>query len=423
VIGAITTARRRAPGEPKSPAHANIAFTAPGLQQLGLDDDAVQTFSREFVLGMAERAGVLGDAGDSAPARWTVGGPGTDPVHVLLLLYATSAAALDELTGRLWTGPAPTAGLAAVFRQDSVRENSNEPFGFRDGISQPAIEGVGQPPLPGQSVVKAGEFLLGYENEYGERPPMPTVAHAADPRGLLPVSETEPPRKDLGRNGTYLVWRKLAQDVAGFWRFMDSRTRGPDGASDPERRSWLAAKLVGRWPSGAPLVLAPVRDDPALGSDGRRNNDFTFMPTDPNGFACPLGSHIRRANPRDSLQPTPAESVRLSNRHRIMRRGRPYQQRTETGTAQGLVFIALNADLSRQFEFIQQTWIINPKFNGLYADKDPIIGDNDGSGVMTIQARPVRERITGLPRFVTARGGGYFFLPGMNMLRYLAAPR
>jgi Dyp-type peroxidase family len=411
IVPSVASARHRLPSEPKPSAHANVALTAAGLRALGLTAEAMASFPREFIVGMAhpDRARVLGDSGESAPERWEVGGPSNREVHVLLLLYAVDAAALDAVTTSLWSDH--SGGLEEVFRQESVRHGPQEPFGFRDGISQPAIEGVSRKVMPGQSVVKAGEFVLGYDDEYGVQSPVPTVtkngAHAD---------------AAFGRNGTFLVWRKLAQDVDGFWRFMESRTQNPDGSKNAERATWLAAKCFGRWPSGAPLVLSPDRDDPGLGADDRRNNDFTFTATDPDGLACPIGSHVRRANPRDMLHGDASRSLRVVNRHRIIRRGRPYEESAGNGGSprRGLVFIALNVDLQRQFEFIQQTWINSPKFVGLYDDKDPIAGDNDGRGIFSIQQRPARRRIAGLPRFVTVRGGAYFFLPGMRALRALA---
>ncbi len=197
----------------------------------------------------------------------------------------------------------------------------------------------------------------------------------------------------------------------------------------------LAAKLMGRWPSGAPLVLAPDADDPALGGA----NLFLYRPTDPDGFACPVGSHIRRANPRDAFRriaDTAEESIRTSNQHRILRRSINYgeplfpKQDLENGRApvdleddgqpRGLHFMAINTDIQRQFEFIQETWLNNGTFNGLYDNKDPFIGDNDGTGTMTIQRQPVRHRVRDLPRFVHVRGGAYLFLPSITALRFLA---
>jgi Dyp-type peroxidase family len=415
----IVTGERRERGVPKPKTSAHIAFSAPGLQTLGLDQDALSTFPREFTEGMAngERPRVLDDTGDSAPERWQFGGPGTPVIHVLLALYATSEAEMESLTQEAWYPTQPGSGVHVVYQQDSFRRTDNEPFGFRDGISQPAIEGGPVPVTPGQSVLKAGELLLGYTNEYNNPSPVPTVSPALDTANLLPADATIPNRKAFGLNGSFLVLRKLAQDVDGFWRFCEEQTRNPDGTPNPDLKVWLAAKFVGRWPSGAPLTLSPDKDDPVLGKDDSRNNNFLFARTDGSGFACPIGSHVRRSNPRDALEPnSPERALVISNRHRIMRRGRPYEDPLE----KGLIFIAFNADIQRQFEFIQQTWINNPKFNGLYDNKDPLVADDDGQGVMVLQRGPVRKKIHGLPRFVQMRGGGYFFLPGLRTLRFLA---
>ena len=168
--------------------------------------------------------------------------------------------------------------------------------------------------------------------------------------------------------------------------------------------------------------------DPELGRNKYRNNDFAFAATDHDGFACPVGSHIRRANPRDALAfpAEPKRSLTIANRHRIIRRGRPYHEvSAATGEVveQGLLFVAINATLHRQFEFIQQSWLNNTKFNGLYDERDPLSSANPGDGMMTIQAKPVRERLHGLPRFVTVRGGAYFFLPSIRALKFLAQIR
>lgn len=425
IVDEIMTAEHWGANEQKPSSSAHIAFTAPGLQQLGLSDDTMQAFPHEFSVGMGAsgRSRVLGDTGMSAPEHWQVGGTAATTPHILLLLFADTLATLEAATARLWDQAVPVAGLREIFRQDSHRNDDFEPFGFRDGVSQPAIEGVTHAAKPGQAIIKPGEFILGYENEYGQPTPTVTVANADDPANVLPVfnSNGNGGRKDFGRNGSFLVWRKLYQDVDGFWQFLDQQTKNADGTSNEYAKQLLAAKFVGRWLSGAPLTLAPERDDPALGADEQRNNNFLFTPTDASGQGCPIGAHMRRANPRDSLQPNPRRSQVIADRHRIMRRGRPFADVAPDGSvAQGLVFIALNADLQRQFEFIQQTWLNSPKFGGLYDNKDPIAADNDGTSTMTIQSNPVRQQIQGLPRFVTVRGGGYFFLPGLRALRFLA---
>jgi deferrochelatase/peroxidase EfeB len=201
--------------------------------------------------------------------------------------------------------------------------------------------------------------------------------------------------------------------------------------------------MVGRWPSGAPLVETPDRDNPCLGDD----NDFGYYRTDPLGLACPLGAHIRRVNPRDSLDPQPGTdaSLAVNDGHRLLRRGRSYGPGSGTpaaarpaaagnnghaerlaradvapGSGTGLHFICLVASLIRQFEFVQHTWLNNPTFHGLYDDTDPLIGSRHPRGAtFTVPARPVRRRYRDLPQFVRTRGGAYFFLPGISALRYL----
>src|SRR6185369_9422605 len=354
----------------------------------------------------------------------------------LLACYSTSEAVMDSLAREDWYPASPGSGLRIVYEQDSFRHSDNEPFGFRDGIAQPAIEGGPVPPLSGQAVLKPGEFLLGYTNGYDNVSTVPTVPATQDAANLLPPADGAPALKGFARNGSFLVYRKLAQDVEGFWQFCEDRTRNPDGTPNPQDKEKLAAKIVGRWRSGAPLNLAPDHDDPALGKDIQRNDNFLFAKTDGNGFACPIGSHMRRTNPRDALEPnSPERALVISNRHRIVRRGRPYADPLPTPPAplaqtgagasavpeevrvahhkqpmeQGLIFLAINSDIQRQFEFIQQTWINSPKFNGLYDNPDPLLANSDGTGTMVLQSCPVRQRIHGMPRFVQMRGGGYFF--------------
>jgi Dyp-type peroxidase family len=232
---------------------------------------------------------------------------------------------------------------------------------------------------------------------------------------------------DFGRNGTYLVFRQLQQHVAEFWRFLDEATRRPEGASDPEARARLGAKFVGRWMSGAPLVKYPSSDPHAGTSTFSQENDFAYYETDAHGFACPVGSHIRRSNPRDALGPDAETALKSANRHRILRRGRSYGHRlddpfVEDGTERGLHFICLNGDLERQFEFIQQTWVNNTTFAGLHGETDPLVGNQDDTGGrFTVQEDPLRSRVHNLRSFVTVKGGAYFFLPGLNALRYLAS--
>lgn len=446
-VAGETTSAVLLPRDRRAATSQNIAFTAPGLQALGLGANVLGTFPAEFCEGMAQprRSRILGDCVGSDPARWEIGGPGNTP-HVLLLLFAKNGAGDDGIETLFarhrerWEQTRGGVTLMAV--QETIPLGETEHFGFRDGISSVAIRGAPVAPRPGETPVAPGEFVLGYPNEYQKLPFAPSVAGADDADDVLPAAPDEPNRrKDLGRNGTFLVYRKLRQDVVGFWRFCDEQTRNPDNSPNPSERTRLAAKIVGRWPSGAPLVLCPDNDDPALGGDPDRNNDFRFAQADAQGLRCPLGAHIRRSNPRDSLAPGPAESLVMVNRHRLLRRGRPYGAllldpltESDDGGDRGLIFICLNANIARQFEFVQQTWLNDPTFHGLYDNKDPLVGDNrDGSlGTpvfpgpgdipcrFTIPELPVRRRINHVPRFVHVRGGGYFFLPGLRALRFLS---
>jgi deferrochelatase/peroxidase EfeB len=215
----------------------------------------------------------------------------------------------------------------------------------------------------------------------------------------------------------------LRQDVPGFTRFLEEATRNADGSSNSTEQTRLAAKMVGRWQSGAPLVLAPEADDSKLADE----NNFTYFHPDADGRKCPLGAHIRRSNPRDSLDPHPGSdrSVAINKRHRIVRRGREYGNPPSAGSSadddRGLHFLCLSGNISRQFEFLQHTWVNNPKFHGLYSDTDPIIGSHaELDSTFTVQAEPVRQRFTHLPDFITLQGGAYFFILGIRGLQYLA---
>jgi deferrochelatase/peroxidase EfeB len=219
------------------------------------------------------------------------------------------------------------------------------------------------------------------------------------------------------------VFRKLHQDVEAFWRFMKAWTKAPDGTENPDAAVDLASRMVGRWPSGAPRILAPYRDDQRMAT----RNDFGFA-EDPHGVTCPIGAHIRRANPRDSLAPSPSASAQESLRHRLLRRGRLFGPMVKDAQVagepveRGIQFIAINTNIRRQFEFVQQTWVNNPKFAELYDETDPIVGAHlhGGAGRFTCQRHPVREMVVGMPRFVWIKGGAYFFLPGLRALRFLA---
>jgi Dyp-type peroxidase family len=416
----------------------NLAFTFSGLKNLGLNQKVLPTFSFPFHDGMAteHRRRILGDRDENDPERWDWGGTEKTAVDILLMIFAKDEATLDSEVRRQQQDAAEGNGLELRrFLSAGRQPGTHEHFGFNDGIGQPTIQGTRNSerqkkrtnhvtPLP------AGEFLLGHANAYGVTADSPVVEPAFDPRSLLPDVPSDasglnsrPGMRDLGRNGTYLVFRQLEQHVGNFWQFLDQATRRSDGTSDPSAREKLGAKFVGRWRSGAPLVLAPAQDNPKLSQE----NNFSYYKHDPAGFACPIGAHIRRANPRDSMGPDAETALQSANRHRILRRGRSYGESLkdlldDDGKQRGLHFICLNSDIERQFEFVQQTWVNNPVFGGLYNEVDPLIGNlAKGDEIFTVQAQVLRTRVHNLSRFVTVKGGAYFFLPSIRALTYLAS--
>lgn len=407
VLPLVTDSNRCAMGADR----LNVAFTARGLARLGLDDGELMTFPRELLQGMGNplRAHVNGDYGPNDPKTWEFGAPHQTELHAVLMLFSKDGAALAEHRAR--EAARLEAAGARVVHEDRGYAGPREHFGFADGIEQPHVMGSPRPRPSHADEVAAGEFVLGHENAYDEMPP--------SPRGKGGY--------DLGRNGSYLVYRKLAQDVPAFWRAMfDRATDTADPHVEQREAVALASKIVGRWPSGAPLVHHPDRDV----GDAAYRRDFNFTEHDLDGTRCPLGAHIRRANPRDMLPPDAGASLKAVARHRLLRRGRSYGPRAPEslreraipdGVDRGLLFLAINASIRRQFEFIQQTWVNNPKFGGLYDERDPLVGNFEGpSQDFTVPCVPVRRRIQDLQQFVTTRGGGYFFVPGIHALGWLS---
>ncbi len=375
-----------------------VALTYQGLQALGIPQESLASFSPEFQQGMRARAAELGDLGANDPRHWEP--PfGTPEIHLALAVLAPDKTRRELVLEGVHQALQAMPGLTAIYRQDGASlPTGREHFGFQDGISQPAIEGTGVPPSnPQEAPLKAGEFVLGYLDEWERLAPLPQP-------------------EVLGRNGAYVALRKLHQDVAAFRRFLAAH------ATSAAEAELLAAKIVGRWPSGAPLALAPEHDDLALAADPERRNAFLYYEDDPKGLKCPLGSHIRRMNPRDHFKD---EAVQV-NRHRVFRRGQAYGPvlpegvLEDDGAERGMVFLFVGADLKRQFEFVQREWINQGTFIGTPTEKDPLIGQSDGTGVFTIPKQPIRRRLQGLPQFVTVRGGEYFFMPGLKALHWLA---
>ena len=405
----------------------NIAFTHHGLNALGLPNEAKAAFPTEFIEGMntPHRNRILGDTDDSGPDQW-VWGKDAAAFDILLLLYAVDGGQLDALKKSILNDRMFRGGVMVYRELDSLTRTAGgvvyEHFGFRDGIADPAIKGVDKIEGHPGNFTELGEFLLGYKNEYSALPSSPTLTMPNGDRG------------DFGRNGSYLVFRHLSQDVAGFWKFIQDSLPNSTPLAQKEE---LAAKMVGRWPNGSPLTLDPLRQQP---NSTTLADDFTYMSADDLGQRCPFGAHIRRANPRDSLEPDATTSLTKVKRHRILRRGRSYgpplvpdydigkiisSNIEDDGKDRGLYFICFNADIERQFEFIQQTWLNSQKFRGLYSDSDQIVNDlrQTTEATFTIPGVPVRRRITDFKDFVSTRGGGYFFVPGLRAVQFLANPK
>jgi Dyp-type peroxidase family len=423
----------------------NVAFTARGLGRLGCPAQLLVGFSDPFLAGMTteHRRRILGDDGASAPEHWDWGGP-EKAVDGVVLVYARSE---DSLKTRLTEIESDLAVHDISFTKLDTKSLKvdmdgffREHFGFSDGLTAPPIEGLSDGAR--DQLIKPGEFFLGYQNEYGRYTERPLVDPAQDSDGMLKNDVEGTGKRDFGRNGTYLVFRQLSQDVRGFWAAVDEAAAGQPGATPAERRIRLASKMVGRWPGGAPLVLAPDRDDPSLAT-----KDFAFHAEDRDGLRCPVGAHIRRTNPRDSLDPQPGtpESVAVNKRHKLLRRGRTYGTpldksldpekvlaKKDDGGARGLHFICLVANITRQFEFVQASWANSPQFGGLIDDVDPLIGRRGrfthpqpagATASFTVPGQPARRRVHGLPDFVTVKGGAYFFMPSLSAIRFLAAQR
>ena len=375
-----------------------VAFTYAGLEALGVPQASLDSFPSEFREGMAARAAILGDTGESSPEHWEK--PfGTSQVHVAVAALSPDPALLQAAAERAWRAQEELPGVELIWRQDCYQlPTGRTSFGFKDGIGQPAVEGSGRTPTnPRELPLKAGEIILGYPDETGELPPMPAP-------------------EVLGRNGTYVVVRKLHTKVAAYRRYLRDR------AASRADEALLGAKMVGRWQSGAPLALAPTDDDPDLGQDVLRHNDFGYA-DDARGLKCPLGAHARRANPRDAFDDDGGVNVR---RHRMIRRGTSYGPilpegvLDDDGLDRGIVFVFAGANLKRQFEFVKTQWLNDGIFVGAPAEKDPLVGANDGSGSFTIPQRPIRRRLTELPPFVVTRGGEYCFAPSLSALKWLA---
>jgi deferrochelatase/peroxidase EfeB len=370
--------------------------------------------------------------------------PTSKTVHALLLLYGK-----DEATVQAWA--TRVAGALARHEVSVVHQLSldlqldengigREHFGFADGLSQPipfnessrddtddcVVLTDGRPatrdPWHG---VPLGEILLGHTNGHHEKAPGPLVLDDAEGKACaagLGTGGVPEGFRNFGLNGSYLVVRELQQDVAAFWKSMEdgaARIRAQDPKATFATADWLSERIIGRNIDGHLLCPSGVL---AKDEHDQPQNAFGFIDTDPHGHGCPPGSHVRRANPRDGLAKDKASARTLldaANNHRILRRGRKYtvaRGAPPDREQRGLLFMCLNTDIARQFEFVQQTWLLNRNFATLFDETDPLVGPK---GPFTIREKPLR-RIVEVETFVRLAGGEYFFLPSIPALTYLA---
>lgn len=472
----VTTGGRwaGARGGARAQVTTDVAFSYAGLQALGLPGASLQSFPPEFMMGMKERRGLLGDDGPSAPPNWDPiwNGP---PVHLLVAINGASAERIgsryDEIEAlrqqsmqgvQLLRGHRGDKGAAELDYQEAsalyedAQPSAREHFGYVDGISNPYFKGcdahesnvvgggklVRRPRFASKlswEPLETGEFLLGHRDESMELPvaPVPSL---------------------LAKNGTFMAYRKLHQNVQAFHGYLEEM-----GRAFPGGKELLAAKFGGRWRNGAPLCSFGTEQQandfaarwtqarweieraptPELRHEAKERFaklnakmvDFDFY-DDSAGTRCPMGSHVRRVNPRASLEfeqtlafETPSS---LSNRRRIIRRGLPYGSSSNgsaTSGNHGIIFMALNANLERQFEFVQQQWVNYGNDFRLGNEKDPLLGNHplgrDGKpdGRFVIPADPRRGEApffcARIPRFVETRGGEYFFIPSLTALRMI----
>ncbi len=387
-----------APWDQKPDACINLALTFEGLQALGVPEGSLSQFPEEFHQGAVARAAIVGDTGDSAPEHWkdNWAGPG---IHIIVLLFAQDDAIRTAQTAALraiWTG-----ALSEISVSDADMLPGNVAhFGYRDGYSQPCIEGGLPNPVKDQlTPAPTGEFLLGYPSQF------------------VDFSYPVPQPEVLGRNGSFLALRILAQDCAAFDKLLtDAPAKfGIDG----ER---LAAKMVGRWRNGAPLALSPENNSSEKDYALDEINDYDYS-DDLKGVRCPVGSHMRRNNPRNAPI---AGGNGLG--HRLVRRGLPYgppfdPANPNDGIERGLLGIFIAVSLKDQFEFLMSQWVNGSLFAaGLSGTKDPILGDNSGgTGRFVIPVaggKPIV--VSGFSRLVQTRGAAYAFLPSLPAVQYIA---
>jgi putative iron-dependent peroxidase len=427
-----------------------LAFSHRGLMALGVRASTDFPFPSAFSAGMVQpdKSALLGDR-DPGAWQWAdapVAGSAVPEVHLLAACFSHTDVPAHELTqpGALEAGfdrVGSVAGCPEAIQPGPPGEPPvvHEPFGFRDGLSQPVIRGLrqGRTELRARlavgedayadRVVEPGEFILGHRDGYGELAHCPQLQDWETPApgggGTVP----------FGMNGSYLVARQIVQHVDRF-RAFERRHPAPEGGV-----SSAAEKMVGRRKEGDPLVQCPFKP--------RDLNDFRYREADFDGLQCPRGAHVRRSHPRDLLGNDVESGIAASKLHRLLRRGRVYtdhpcrgsddrQPSSEpacssvaasagdrAGCGTGLFFLAMNADLERQFELVQTRWINNRRFNDLSGEDDFTAATGEPHE-FTVQGLPSGRRLqVSLEDFTTVVGGGYFFVPGLQALAFLATPR
>ena len=413
LLPSITTGQRWDGGKPQST--TNIAFTHRGLAAFELPDATLFSFPVEFQQGMKDRADILGDTGLNAPEHWDAIWRGPQ-VHAWLGINGLTVAALDARCAEIQALLDETKGAVLLGSQDAASQivngkaNTKEHFGYTDGFGNPDYLGVERSTQPGQgklmpdgswAPLATGELLLGYADEAGELPVAP-IPHI------------------LASNGTFMAYRKMHQNLATFRTHLEEHGKLYGGGKEK-----LAAKFIGRWRDGTPLELSPNAEDQSVVLDPQRSTNFTYG-TDGEGMKCPIGAHMRRVHPRDAF----GFNGKLIDRRRITRRGLPYGEFAAEADAvsdaddRGIIFMALNASLSRQFEFVQQQWIEYGNDARQGNDKDMLMGNHGGHGKFVVQgdrsaANPPYV-CAHLPNFVELKGGDYFFLPSITALGMIA---
>jgi len=440
----------------------SISFSSAGLALLRPKDDVANSFEDKFVAGMFNDV-----LQDPSPANWKFGGTAQSVPHILIVLAADKQSDLDAEMTRLVKeiGESGGGGVPALRMSGPAQPGAtlpppltgHEQFGFKDGVSQPAIRGLrssdptdffdarllapSDPQFdlfaePGQRLVWPGQFLIGYNRE--------------DPRDPLKPRKPAQFKLPWQRNGSYLVYRRLQQFVHEFWKFCQtSATALAAQSGKPITKEFFASQLVGRWPSGAPLMRAPTANDDDLADDDLSNNNFAFTnPTpvvklkdgttassrfpaplpDPDGRICPFVGHIRKVNPRDD--PANPSGAGDTPRRLMLRRGIPYgppKDRTklfeDDGVDRGLLFMAYQAAITDQFDFVTQTWANqanSPHVGNPPSGHDPVIGQNAAGRFVRvpIDGNVDHDQQLTLPQnpWVLMTGGGYFFTPSISAL-------